>query len=297
MFSPTRPSAFSVTNAVSGRSRYCAFSGACNDLNSSAVIPSRFPLFRRSPRRAPKLARLNVLIHAEEIIGIVLLFDRDQPFVIAAVGFLHAFLAFVAHQEVYVCSARGKRMHRIVIALCPRNDFLLISRIRINTDHYLRPVGVAIIPCSIIFAYACCGAVDRIHMHGGMHRWKRFTEANVLRNCVVAYLIHKIGTPVPLQTGRIKRVEHALQGRLWQRPTKSSAGFLKARIGANVSSAFSCGPAYAHTTPHIFFMCRCSGNGGAGGTVRKAKKPVRSSGAVGMRSRYHFITSAVSLSS
>src|ERR1043166_7801006 len=38
MFSPTRPSALSVTNAVSGCSRYCAFSGACNDLNSSAVI-------------------------------------------------------------------------------------------------------------------------------------------------------------------------------------------------------------------------------------------------------------------
>jgi hypothetical protein len=28
----------SVTNAVSGRSRYCAFSGACNDFSSSAVI-------------------------------------------------------------------------------------------------------------------------------------------------------------------------------------------------------------------------------------------------------------------
>src|SRR5882724_6196349 len=97
----------------------------------------------------------NVLIHAEEIIGIVLLFDRDQPFVIAAVGFLHAFLAFVAHQEVYVCSARGKRMHRIVIALRPRNDLVLVRRIRINADHYLRPVGVTIIPCSIIFSYAC----------------------------------------------------------------------------------------------------------------------------------------------
>src|SRR5881394_3851838 len=80
-------------------------------------------------------------------------------------------------------------------------------------------------------------------------------------------------------------------------PTKSSAGFLKARIGLNVSSAFSGGPAYAQTTPHIFFMCKCYGNGGAGGTVRKAKKPFRSSGAEGIRSRYHFITSAVSLNS
>jgi hypothetical protein len=38
MFSPTRPPAFSVTNAVSGHSRYCAFSGACDDFSSSAVI-------------------------------------------------------------------------------------------------------------------------------------------------------------------------------------------------------------------------------------------------------------------
>jgi hypothetical protein len=27
-----------VTNAVSGRSRYCVFSGACKDFSSSAVI-------------------------------------------------------------------------------------------------------------------------------------------------------------------------------------------------------------------------------------------------------------------
>src|SRR5438445_10593088 len=35
IFSPTRPSALRVTNAVSGRSRYCALSGACNFLSSS----------------------------------------------------------------------------------------------------------------------------------------------------------------------------------------------------------------------------------------------------------------------
>src|SRR6266702_2586007 len=102
-------------------------------------------------------AWVNVLIHAKEIIGIIFLFDRDQPVVIAAVGFLHAFLAFVAHQKVYIRAARGKRMHRIVIALCPRNDFLLIRRVRINADDDLGPHRIAIIPCSIIFSYACCG--------------------------------------------------------------------------------------------------------------------------------------------
>ena len=43
---------------------------------------------------------------------------------------------------------------------------------------------------------------------------------------------------------------------------------------------------------HIFFMWSCSGNGGAGGTVMKAKKPLISSGAWTMNSRYHFIMSA-----
>src|SRR5262249_44821819 len=46
---------------------------------------------------------------------------------------------------------------------------------------------------------------------------KRFAKTSILRNCVVAYLIHKIGAPVPLQPGRIKRVEHALQRWLRQR--------------------------------------------------------------------------------
>src|SRR5918996_4248876 len=45
-FSPTRPSAWRVTNAVSGRSRYCVFSGACNDLNSSALIVFIFHTLR-----------------------------------------------------------------------------------------------------------------------------------------------------------------------------------------------------------------------------------------------------------
>src|SRR5438874_13600468 len=62
-------------------------------------------------------------------------------------------------------------------------------------------------------------------------------------------------------------------------PTKSRAGFLKPRTGLNVSSALLCGPVEAQTTPHIFFMCRCSVKGGAGGTVRDVKKPLKLSGA------------------
>src|SRR2546430_2215974 len=133
MFSPTRPSARKVTNAVSGRSRYCALSGACNDLNSSAFMAYSLSFvealcqtpalqLRRLAQAPLHLLGLNVLIHAEEIIWIVFLFNGDQPVVIAAVGFLHAFLAFVAHKEVYVRSARGIRMHRIVKIFRPRNN-------------------------------------------------------------------------------------------------------------------------------------------------------------------------------
>src|SRR5437764_14902251 len=95
---------------------------------------TRFPLYRRLCQtpglqlrrlaQAPlHLLGLDVLIHAEEIVGIVFLFDCDQPVVIAAVGFLHAFLSLVAHKEVYVRSARGIRMHGIVKIFRPRNNF------------------------------------------------------------------------------------------------------------------------------------------------------------------------------
>ena len=57
-----------------------------------------------------------------------------------------------------------------------------------GVGHLTRKCGlsIAIIPSSVIFADARCGTVDWIHMHGGMHRWKLFAEANVLRNRIVA---------------------------------------------------------------------------------------------------------------
>src|SRR4029077_7925958 len=68
---------------------------------------------------AATLARFNVLIHTKKIVRIVFAFDSDQPVVIIAVSFLHAFFAFVAHQKVHVRSAGGIRMDRIVITLRP----------------------------------------------------------------------------------------------------------------------------------------------------------------------------------
>ena len=101
-------------------------------------------------------------------------------------------------------------MQRIVIALRPRNRLFVVCRIRINAHHDLGPGGIAIIPSRVTLAYARCGTINRIHMHSGMHRGKRLTKTNVVDNRVIAQFIHKIGTPIPLQTGRVQCVEHAL---------------------------------------------------------------------------------------
>ena len=66
------------------------------------------------------------------------------------------------------------------------------------------------------------------------------------------------------------------------------------RASANASSACSAGPVQHQITAATFCRCSSSGNGGAGGTLRNAKKPPSSSGALPMKSRYHASTSAES---
>src|SRR5436309_3474762 len=100
------------------------------------------------------LARLNVLVHTKEIIGVVSAFDSDEPFVIPAISFLHAFFAFVARQEVYVRSASGEVVQRIVVTLRPRDRLFVIARVGIHADHDLRACGIAVIPGGISFADA-----------------------------------------------------------------------------------------------------------------------------------------------
>src|SRR6266404_4223548 len=105
-------------------------------------------------------------------------------------------------------------MERIEIIFRPLGNFLLVRGVGIDTNHYLRPIRVAIIPSGFGFANARRSAVDWIKMHGGMHGGHRLTEADVLRDRVVTELVYKIGAPIPLQSRRINWIEHALQCRL-----------------------------------------------------------------------------------
>ena len=111
---------------------------------------------------------------------------------------------------------------------------------------------------------------------------------------LVAQLVHEVGPPVPLVAGRIERVEHALQRRVRQRPDEVERPGRRQPPDrredlVGLAPAGRCSTRRCRTS-----SCRaaCSGKGGPGGTVRKAKKPLSSSGAWAMKSRYQRSTSA-----
>ena len=98
---------------------------------------------------------------------------------------------------------------------------------------------------------------------------------------LVGELLDEVGAPVPLSARRVERVEQRLAApgtasarrrRAAARPTRAHRRSASALVrGAGVA------PDDARTP-----CCRCSssGNGGPGGTVRNAKKPLSSSGAL-----------------
>jgi hypothetical protein len=96
--------------------------------------------------------RFNVLIYPEEIVGIVFVFDRNQPLVVVSVRRLHAIRSLVAHQKVYISSTSRIRVERIIIVLRPRDRLFVVRGIGIDTDHHLRPGGIAIVPSGGILA-------------------------------------------------------------------------------------------------------------------------------------------------
>src|SRR5436190_6601438 len=118
-------------------------------------------------------------------------------------------------------------MKRIIVTLRPRNDFIIVRRVRIDTDHHLRPDSVAVIPGCVVFAYAPRRYVNRIQMHRGMHRGQGIAKTKVLSNCVIIYFVNEISAPIPLQTRRVERVEHGLQCWLRQRTHKIECRLLE----------------------------------------------------------------------
>ena len=118
-------------------------------------------------------------------------------------------------------------------------------------------------------------------MHCGMHRRQRFTKTSVLSNRFIAQLIHKIGTPIPLQPRGIQRVEHALQRRLRQRTYKIESRLLESADGFKCFFGLALwpgtGPNYAAHFFHVQ-MFRERRRGRHGKKSKKAIQIIRSSG-------------------
>ena len=78
------------------------------------------------------------------------------------------------------------------------------------------------------------------------------------------------------------------------RPDQVERGVLNARIGLNTFSAFLSGPGVApHDAAHLLVV-QVFGEGGPGGTVRKAKNPLSVFGRLVMKLAVPRITSAAS---
>src|SRR5262249_13107504 len=106
---------------------------------------------------------LDVLVHAEEIVRIVLSLDGSQAIVILPVGGPNAIVTFF-HHEVDVGSSRGIGVQILEVAASPVCDLALVGGIRIHTHNYLSPRGISVGPSRVRLAYTMRSAINRIHM-------------------------------------------------------------------------------------------------------------------------------------
>ena len=112
-----------------------------------------------------RASRLDVLVYAEEVPGIILFLDRRETFVVVAISGLNPILPFF-HHEIHIGATRGVGMESAPIISGPVRDDLLVRRIGIDTpDH--RGVGyVTIAEGGVRAANTMDCTVDGIDVHG-----------------------------------------------------------------------------------------------------------------------------------
>jgi len=187
------------------------------------------------------------------------------------------------------------RVQRFPISARPRGNLLLVRRVRVHADDHRRPLGVAVGPRRAEF-------------------FTRLAAPSIGYKCMVECIVGNLAAcstcsamlcrsacarnrlPIPLQSRRVQTVEHALQHRMRNRSYQIQRRLLEATDRLEHLLRLLGGPGIAPHHPHIFLRCRCSGNGGPGGTVRKAKNPYTSFGASTMKSLHQRIISAASSS-
>src|SRR5579859_2783090 len=91
----------------------------------------------------------NVLIHAEEILRIVLCLCASELIIVLAVRSSNTLFPFSFHHEVDVRSPAAVWMQLLPIIPCPGGDVVRVGWIGVHSHNHLAPRGVAVIPGSI----------------------------------------------------------------------------------------------------------------------------------------------------
>src|SRR5215831_9216871 len=128
--------------------------------------PSLLPVASTSSHlvRRTSRCRLDVLVHAEEICGVVLLLNAGETTVIVAESGLNPILALV-HHEVDVSAAGGIGMQGLPIFLAPGRDLLRVSRVGVHAHDDLGEQGLAETVARLVAAHALRRTVDGVEVH------------------------------------------------------------------------------------------------------------------------------------
>src|SRR2546421_5071583 len=105
-----------------------------------------------APRTAPPrddLSRLDVLVHVEEVAGVVFAFDLREPVVVRAVRRADPIVALL-HHHVHVAASRRIRMERLPVRHAPVPEEVAFCGLRVDADHHLYPAAVPLRPRSLI---------------------------------------------------------------------------------------------------------------------------------------------------
>src|SRR5262249_4594192 len=153
----------------------------------------------------------DVLVDVEDVLRVVALLDPGEPVVVAAVGGPDPVLA-LGHHEVDVGAAGRGRVQRLPVLPGPLRHRGHVGRVRVDADDDAGPAAVAIGERGGVLRHPAGGTVDRVQVHGGVPGGQLRAVLEVRLDGVVGDLVVEVGLPVPLETGRVKGVERALQG-------------------------------------------------------------------------------------
>ena len=243
------------------------------------------PCPRRDPRAGQRdgAVRLDVLVHAEEVVRVVGGLDRGQPLVVAAVGGLHPLLALV-HHEVHVAAARRVRVLGLPVVDAPVPQGRQRRRVGVDAGDDGRVGGVPV------------GERRLVRARRPARRRRPSTGASSTSRSAAARRSRRAPRPPrrgsrgrsrrasttgrPARRGRRRR--RSTSGRASRRRRRSAGRAPGPRPGAGRRRRDS--PAQHHATPQTFFRCSSSGNGSAGGTDMVAKNaPSRAAAWAGTR--------------